>query len=252
MIPLSPKRLDIISLRWSFVIGSLFFIWSVTLSLIIVSSTKVWLHSGRHKSTFVVTANTDVDALYIAVQASFHVRKECVVRKIRRVPMEEDWSQKYRIVSRWLFHNFLVFVYKVCYVCRTKINCSINTYCTRWIWLNMQFHVFKLSLCSISKMAVYCYHWYKRTHARSRGRYPLTRSLTLDLQYYWYRSSLFSCHWISLIGSAAGLLVLSRNFVGPCLCKCQYLLAAFLQTRQDVYGRSREKHVWRYHGFDCF
>jgi hypothetical protein len=40
------------------------------------------------------------DALYIAVQASFHVRKECVVRKIRRVPMEEDWSQKYGIVSR--------------------------------------------------------------------------------------------------------------------------------------------------------
>ena len=28
------KRLDIISLHWSFVIGSLFFIWSVTLSLI--------------------------------------------------------------------------------------------------------------------------------------------------------------------------------------------------------------------------
>jgi hypothetical protein len=34
MIPLSPKRLDIISLRWSFVIRSLFYIWSVTLSLI--------------------------------------------------------------------------------------------------------------------------------------------------------------------------------------------------------------------------
>ena len=62
-----------------------------------------------YKSTFVVTANTDVDALYIAVQASFHVRKECVVRKIRRVPMEEDWSRKYRIVSRWLFHNFYDF-----------------------------------------------------------------------------------------------------------------------------------------------
>ena len=52
------------------------------------------------KSTFVITANTDVDALYIAVQASFHVRKECAVRKIRRAPMEEDWSQRYRIVSR--------------------------------------------------------------------------------------------------------------------------------------------------------
>jgi hypothetical protein len=37
------------------------------------------------------------------------VRKECVVRKIRRVPMEEDWSRKYRIVSRWLFHNFYDF-----------------------------------------------------------------------------------------------------------------------------------------------
>ena len=34
MMPLSPKRVDIISLRWSFVIGSLFFIWSVTLVLI--------------------------------------------------------------------------------------------------------------------------------------------------------------------------------------------------------------------------
>ena len=34
MIPLSPKSLDIISLRWSFVIRSLFYIWSVTLSLI--------------------------------------------------------------------------------------------------------------------------------------------------------------------------------------------------------------------------
>jgi hypothetical protein len=33
-MPLSPKRVDIISLRWSFVIGSLFFIWSVTLFLI--------------------------------------------------------------------------------------------------------------------------------------------------------------------------------------------------------------------------
>ena len=96
------------------------------------------------------------------------------------------------------------------------------------------------SVCSISKMAVCCYHWYKRTLTRSRGRYPLTKSLTLDLQYYWYRSSLFSCHGISLIGSAAGLLVLSRDFVGPCLCKCQYLtscfglLVAFLQTCQDV------------------
>ena len=62
---------------------------------------------GFCKSTFVVTANTDVDALYIAVQASFHVRKECVERKIGRVPMEEDWSQKYKIVSRWFVTTFL-------------------------------------------------------------------------------------------------------------------------------------------------
>jgi hypothetical protein len=34
IMPLSPKRVDIISLRLSFVIGSLFFIWSVTLFLI--------------------------------------------------------------------------------------------------------------------------------------------------------------------------------------------------------------------------
>ena len=41
MIPLSPKRLDIISLRLSFVIGSIFFIWSVTLFLICFEHTNL-------------------------------------------------------------------------------------------------------------------------------------------------------------------------------------------------------------------
>ena len=40
------------------------------------------LKKSNHRN---LTDNTDVDALYIAVPVSFHVRKECVVRKIRRV-----------------------------------------------------------------------------------------------------------------------------------------------------------------------